>query len=159
MFETAPARKQATQLERVAGVLLAVGLLAGPAASHLYWLLGGTWGLHQENTLGIRVVSAIVLMLVVGAVLVVLARVGMWQRTLVPDRVIRLLAWAVAGVFLLEAVAGFTYSRGDYEWWLYAPVALVLGLLGLVVARSGLHGTTPARELHDDLHDSAVAEG
>lgn len=154
-----PTPTRPTPLVRVAGVLLAVGLLAGPAASHLYWLLGGTWGLHQDNTLGIRVVSAIVLMLVVGAVLVVLARVGMWQQTLVPDRVIRLLAWAVAGVFLLEAVAGFTYSRGDYEWWLYAPFALVLGLLGLVVARSGARGTNRERELHDDLHDSAVADG
>ena len=132
-----PTPNQATPLERVAGVMLAVGLLAGPAASHLYWLLGGTWGLHQESTLGIRVVGAIVLLLVLGAMLVVFARVGLWQQTLASDRVIRVLAWAVAGVFLLEAVAGFTYSRGTYEWWLYASVSLVLGLLGVVVARSG----------------------
>jgi Protein of unknown function (DUF3995) len=139
-----PTPNQATTLERVAGVLLAVGLLAGPAASHLYWMLGGTWGLHrsvgghieESTTTGIRVVAAIVLVLVVAAVLVVLARVGLWQQTLVSDRVIRILAWALAGVFVLEALAGFTYSR-EYEWWLYAPVALVLGLLALVVARSG----------------------
>ena len=139
-----PTPKRATPLERVAGVLLAVGLLAGPAASHLYWMLGGTWGLHrsvgghveESTTTGIRVVAAIVLVLVIAAVMVVLARVGLWQQALVPDRVIRLLAWAVAGVFLLETMAGLTYSR-EYEWWLYAPVSLVLGLLAVVVARSG----------------------
>jgi hypothetical protein len=139
-----PTPNQATTLERVAGVLLAVGLLAGPAASHLYWMLGGTWGLHrsvgghieESTTTGIRVVAAIVLVLVVAAILVVLARVGLWRQRLASDRVIRVLAWALAGVFLLEALAGLTYSR-EYEWWLYAPVALVLGLLALVVARSG----------------------
>ena len=112
--------------------------------THLYWILGGSWGLHrsvegqieESTTPGIRVVAAIVLVLVVAAVLVVLARVGLWQQTFVSDRVVRVLAWAVAVVFLLEALAGFTYSR-EYEWWLYAPVALALGLLALVVARSG----------------------
>ena len=136
--------EQATRLERVAGALLAVGLLAGPGVTHLYWILGGTWGIHrsvggqieESTTTGIRVVAAIVLVLVVAAVLVVLARVGLWQQTFVSDRVVRVLAWAVVVVFLLEALAGFTYSR-EYEWWLYAPVALALGLLALVVARSG----------------------
>jgi hypothetical protein len=42
----------------------------------------------------------------------------------------------LAGVFLLEAVASFTYSR-EYEWWMYGPVSLVIGLLALVVAGSG----------------------
>jgi hypothetical protein len=44
-------------------------------------------------------------------------------------------AWALAAVFLGEALASFTYSR-EYEWWLYGPVALVIGLLALVVAGS-----------------------
>lgn len=139
-----PTPNQATTLERVAGLLLAVGLLAGPAASHLYWMLGGTWGLHRSvgghveetTTTGIRVVAAIVLVLVVAAVFVVLARVGLWQQTFVPDRVLRILAWAITAIFLLEALASFTWSR-EYEWWLYGPVSLVLGLLALVVARSG----------------------
>jgi hypothetical protein len=42
----------------------------------------------------------------------------------------------VAAVFLVEAVANFTWST-EYEWWLYGPVALVIGLLALVVAGSG----------------------
>ena len=142
-----PTSKQATALQRVAGVLLTVGLLAGPAASHLYWMLGGTWGLHrsvggqieESTTTGIRVVAAIVVVLVVAAVLVALARVGLWEQTLVSDRVIRILTWALAGFFLVHALVSFAegWAGTLYEWWLYGPVGLVLGLLALVVARSG----------------------
>ena len=51
------------------------------------------------------------------------------------DRVIRIFAWALAAVFLVEAVAAFTWSR-EHEWWLYGPVPLVIGVLSLVVAGS-----------------------
>jgi hypothetical protein len=107
-------------------------------------VLGGTWGLHrsvggrieQSTTTGIRVVAAVVVVLLVAAVFVVLARVGLWQQAVVPDRMIRLFAWALAGVFLLEALANLTYNR-EYEWWLYGPVSLVIAVLALVVAGSG----------------------
>ena len=133
----------ASRRARVAALLLIVGL-AAPAGEHLYWVLGGTWGLHrsvggrveESTTTGIRVVAAVVVVLLVAAALVVLARVGIWQQAFVPDMVIRLLAWALAGVFLLEMLASFTYSR-EYEWWMYGPVALVIALLALVVAGSG----------------------
>ena len=122
----------------VVAALLIVGLAAGPAASHLYWMLGGTWGLQgADSSTGIRVVAAVVVLLVVAAMLVVLARVGLWQQEIVSDRVIRFFAWALAAVFLVETVAAFTWSRGEPEWWLYGPVSLVLGLLALVVAGSG----------------------
>ena len=109
----------ATRRIRVVAALLIVGLAAGPASSHLYWLLGGTWGLYTRGardevaTTGIRVVSALVLVLLVAAVLVVLARVGLWQQAFVSERMIRLFAWALAAVFLLETLAAFTWSRGD----------------------------------------------
>ena len=127
---------------RLAGLLLVLCLLA-PAIQHLYWVLGGTWGLHrsvdghieQSTSAGIRVVAAVVVVLVVAAILVVLARVGLWRPSLVPDGAIRLFAWALAGFFLLEALASFTYSR-EYEWWMYGPVSLVIALLALVVAGS-----------------------
>ena len=81
--------------------------------------------------------GAVVALLLVAAVLVVLARVGLWQQAIVSDRVIRFFAWALAAVFLLETLAAFTWSKGEPEWWLYGPVSLVLGLLALVVAGSG----------------------
>jgi hypothetical protein len=129
---------------RVAALLLIAGLAAGPVGTHVYWVLGGTWGLHRSGdgppegstSTGIRVVAAAVVLLLVGAVLAVLARVGFWQQGFLSDRVIRFFAWALAAVFLVETVAAFTWSR-EYEWWLYGPVSLVLGLLALRVAGSG----------------------
>ncbi|HEU5211418.1 MAG TPA: DUF3995 domain-containing protein [Gaiellaceae bacterium] len=134
----------ASRRVRVAALLLIAGLVAGPASTHVYWMLDGTWGLHrsvnghieQSSTTGIRITAAVVVVLLVAAVLVVLARVGLWQQTYVSDRLIRFFAWALAGIFLLETLASFTWSR-EYEWWLYGPASLVLALLALVVAGSG----------------------
>jgi hypothetical protein len=141
---------------RIAALLLIGGLVAGPVGTHVYWMLGGTWGLHrsvdghleQSTTTGIRAVAAVVILLLVAAAFVVLARVGFWQQAFVSDRVIRFFAWALAGVFLLEALASFTYSR-EYEWWLYGPVSLVLGLLAVVVA--GSSGAWRTRRPHRTL--------
>ena len=135
-----PRAEGATRRVRVAALLLIAGLAAGPVGTHVYWMLGGTWGLGSEGTYsatGVRVVAAVVVLMLVAAVLVVLARVGLWQQAIVSDRVIRFFAWALAAVFLLETVAAFTWSRGESEWWLYGPVSPVLGLLALVVAGSG----------------------
>ena len=77
------------------------------------------------------------IVLLIAAVLVVLAQVGWWQQAFVSDRMIRFFAWALAAVFVLETVAAFTWSRGEWGWWLYGPVSLVIALLALVVAGSG----------------------
>ena len=126
---------------RVAALLLIAGLVAGPVSTHVYWMLGGTWGLYGRSgdnvtSTGVRVVAAVVVVLLVAAVLVVLARAGLWRQALVPDRLIRLSAWALAAIFLLEALASFTWSR-EHEWWMYGPVSLAIGLLALAVAGSG----------------------
>ena len=136
----------ATKRMRVVAVLLIVGLAAGPAASHLYWLLGGTWGLHKTvvgdrvveegaTSTGTRIVAAVVVVLLIAAVLVVLARVGLWQQAFVSDWVVRFFAWALAAVFLVETVAAFTWGRSP-EWWMYGPVSLVIAALALAVAGS-----------------------
>jgi hypothetical protein len=160
---------------------LIAGLVAGPASTHVYWLLGGTWGLYTNGvrdevaSTGTRVVAAVVILLLVAAVLVVLARVGLWQQTFVSDRMIRLSASALAGVFLLETLAAFTWSRGTYgSWWLYGPVSLVIAALALVVAGSDgawprlhrPHLTLPSRTErrhrgHSTCfrHDSGAREG
>src|SRR5678815_3935449 len=61
---------------RVAALLLIIGLAAGPLSTHVYWMLGGTWGLYTRGvrddvaTTGTRVVAAVVVLLLVAAVLV-----------------------------------------------------------------------------------------
>jgi hypothetical protein len=140
----APKVEGATRRVRGAALVLILGLLAGPVSTHVYWVLGGTWGLHRSGggppegstSTGTRVVAAVVVLLLVAAVVVVLARVGLWQQAFVSDRMIRFFAWALAAVFLIETLASFTWSR-EYEWWLYGPVSLVIGLLALFVAGSG----------------------
>jgi hypothetical protein len=131
-----PRAESVSSRVRVAALVLILGLAAGPAGTHVYWMLGGTWGLHQSNSTGIRVVAAVVVVLLIAAALVVLARVGLWQQAFVSDRMIRFFAWALAAVFLLETLASFTWGRGP-EWWVYGPVSLVLAVLALVVAGSG----------------------
>jgi len=128
---------------RVSALLLIAGLVAGPVSTHVYWLLGGTWGLYTRGvrdevaTTGTRVVAAVVVVLLIAAMLVVLARIGMWHQAFVSDRMIRFFAWALAAVFLLETLAAFTWSRGEELWWLYGPVSFEIAVLALVVAGSG----------------------
>jgi Protein of unknown function (DUF3995) len=142
--QTLPERAEgASRRVRVAALLLIAGLVAGPVSTHVYWMLGGTWGLYTDGvrdevaTTGTRVVAAVVVVLLIAAVLVVLARIGMWQQAFASDRMIRFFGWALAAVFLLETLAAFTWSRGEELWWLYGPVSLVIAALALVVAGSG----------------------
>jgi hypothetical protein len=129
---------------RLAAFLLIAGLLAGPAGTHMYWMLGGTWGLHQATTIGIQVVAAAVVVLLMAAVLVVLARVGSWRQEFVSERVIRLLAWGLAVFFLGHGLLSFAEGWGGSldEWWLYGPSGLAIGLLALVVAARAERGAS-----------------
>ena len=141
-----PSARGATKRIRVVAAFLIVGLAARAGASHIYWLLGGTWGLHRTvvgdrvveegaTSTGTRIVAAVVVVLLIAAVLVVLARVGLWQQAFVSNRVVRFFAWALAAVFLAETLAAFTWSRPP-EWWMYGPVSLVIAALALAVAGS-----------------------
>ena len=146
----------AARRTRIVAILLIVALAAGPAATHLYWMLGGTWGLGgSDATTGIRIVAAGVVLLVVAAVLVVLTRVGWWQQTLLSDRLIRVLGWALAGFFLVHGLTSFAEGWAGIadDWWLYGPSGLVIGLLALIVAGSGgawprFHWPRPAHPPH-----------
>jgi hypothetical protein len=135
-----PRVERAARRIRVVAAFLIVTLAAGPAGTHLYWMLGGTSGLGgAESSTGVRVVAAVVVLLIVAAVLVVLARIGLWQQTFVSDRVIRLLAWGLAAFYLGHGLVSFAEGWAGIadEWWLYGPGGLVIGLLALVVAGSG----------------------
>ena len=89
---------------------------------------------------GIQVVAAMVVLGLVGAVLVVLARAGFWQTALLPDRCDSAPRLGAGGV-LPGPWCWSASPRGaagmEVEWWLYGPSGLVIGLLALVVAGSG----------------------
>ena len=150
---------EASTRVRAAALLLLAVLVAGPVGTHVYWLLGGTWGLHrsvdgrieESTTTGIRVVAAVVVVLLVAAALVVLARVGLWQQTFVSDRVIRVLMWGLAAFFLGHGLLSFAegWTGVLEEWWLYGPGGLVIGALALVVA--GSSGEWRIRRPHGSL--------
>jgi hypothetical protein len=136
----APKAEGATRRVRVAALLLIAGLVAGPVGTHVYWMLGGTWTVEDAaSATGVRIVAAVVVLLLGAAILVVLARVGLWQQAIVSDRVIRVLAWGLAGFFLSHALVSFAegFAMSMDEWWLYGPSGLVLALLAFVVAGSG----------------------
>ena len=99
----------------------------------------GAWARGDHSPTGVRVVAAFVVVLVALATLVVLARVGLWRQTFVSDRMIRVLAWVLAGFFLVHALTSFAEGWAGImdEWWLYGPGGLVIGLLAVVVAGSG----------------------
>src|SRR5574339_559989 len=58
--------ESASRRVRLAAFLLIAGLVAGPIGTHVYWMLGGTWGLGRSTTtIGIQLVAAAVVVLLV----------------------------------------------------------------------------------------------
>ena len=128
---------------RTAGIaarLLAVAL-ALVAALHVYWALGGEWGLAAalgrddvDSGPGLRVAAAVVAILLALAAASVLARVGTWKLPL-PWRLLSVGAWLVVAALVLVAVAN-AMSTTSLERFGFAPLALALAALALIVARA-----------------------
>ena len=116
---------------------------AGRGAGGVASLLdaGGTWGLGPEGTYsatGVRRVAAVVVLVAV-AVLVVLARVGLWRQPFV-SKAVRVNAWALTAFFLGHALVSFA------EGWAGEPGRVVAVRPGRArdrtarVGRSGVRG-------------------
>ena len=112
------------------------------AGLHAYWLLGGTWGVHAASggtysdvTTGLRVQSAVLVVLLVAGCLVARVRAGLW-RAPVSDRLVRVAMWVLTAALALAALGNFAAST-NWERFLIGPLVLVLALLALVVAGSG----------------------
>ena len=112
------------------------------AGLHAYWLLGGTWAVHaasggsySEVTTGLRIQSAVMVVLLVVAALVVRVRAGL-SRAPVSDRIARVSMWLLTAALALTAVVNFAAAT-NVERLLIGPFVLTLALLALVVAGSG----------------------
>lgn len=134
------------------------GALGALAGLHLYWALGGEWGLagalgrdHVDATNEIRAAAGVVVVVLAVATAGVLARVGVWGGGL-PWPLLKWGAWVLAGGLALVAV-GNAMSSTSLERVVFAPAALALAVLATLVARS----ERPDRQGSDGAGRDALA--
>ena len=108
---------------------------------HFYWVVGGTWGLaaalarEQVEPTGIlRLGAGAVAIALAVAAVGVLGRIGAWGRSL-PWPLFLWGTWVLVTALFLAALLNFT-ARTWLERLAFAPLALALGVLALIVARS-----------------------
>lgn len=124
---------------RTAAVLAAVGFVV-IAAFQLALALGApfgeaAWGGRRPGRLpaGLRLASGIATVFWLLATLVVLARGGFDVPT-IPSVVARWGTWALVGLLPLGALMNLI-SSSRWERFVWGPLALILAVLSLVVAR------------------------
>jgi hypothetical protein len=109
-----------------------VALVLGAPLGRAAW--GGT---HVQLPLGFRIASALAVAVWLLAALIVLGRAG-FQVSPLPSALARWGTWILVGVLPLGALMNLA-SPSSWERFGWGPVALVLAVLCLVVAR----GATP----------------
>jgi hypothetical protein len=107
----------------------------------MFWALGGSrglsavWGGNRDHLpVALRVASAFAAFLLFVGAIIVLGRARYWVS---PDRfgILRWGTWTLVVVMALSGLANFA-SSSRFERFQNGPVALILALLCLVVARS-----------------------
>ena len=108
---------------------------------HLYWVFGGTWGLaaalgRQEIDVstGLRIAAGAVAIALLIAAVGVLGRVGLWGDFL-PWVLFSWGTWALVAALFLATLLNLT-AKTWLERLAFAPIALALGGLALLIARS-----------------------
>jgi hypothetical protein len=130
----------ARRVPRFAATVVATAFIA-VACCEVFWALGGSQGLsgawggnHDHLSVGLRLASAFAAVLLVAGAIIVIGRARYWASH---DRlgIFRWGTWALVVVMMLSAIANFA-SPSSLERLLNGPVALLLALLCLIVARS-----------------------
>lgn len=125
---------------RAAGVAAAVGFLA-IAAFQVALALGAplgraAWGgATAELPPSLRLASAVAVVIWLLAAAIVLGRVGI-QVVPLPAGALRWGTWVLVALSLVGAIMNFA-SSSPWERFVWAPVAVLLALLTLMVALSG----------------------
>jgi hypothetical protein len=111
------------------------------SALHWYWAFGGSWGLAAalgreeiDASTGLRVAAAAVAVALLVAGVGVLGRVGLWGGFL-PWVLFSWGTWLLVSALFLAALVNLT-ARTWMERLVFTPVAVALGVLALIVARS-----------------------
>ena len=94
--------------------------------------MGGFY--EQQLPIGLRIVSGVAVGVWLLAALIVLGRAG-FKVVPLPAGVLRWGTWGLVGLLFVGAVMN-TASSSGWERFGWAPVALILGVLCLIVARS-----------------------
>jgi hypothetical protein len=129
-------------------VLAAIGFIA-LAVFQAALAVGAPWGLaawggeSSHLSAAQRGASAVAAVVYVAAALIVLGRVGIWG-TRGNRSVFRWGTWFLAVVMAIGAVPNFI-SQSSWENFIFGPLALVLAILCVVVARSAVPRLTPGR--------------
>ncbi len=126
--EVTPARRAAS---------LVAGFLAGFLVVNTYWGVGGKRGVAWVLGCDCTVPLALVWMqeaAVAAGIAVVLARAGIW-RLPVPGWIPRAGIWAMAAVFAAVTLQNLVGDTTPQARFLFAPLALALSALSVVVAR------------------------
>ena len=123
-----------------AGYALSVALTI-LSVLHLYWAFGGTWGLAAalgreeiDASTGLRIASGAVAIALLIAAVGVLGRVGLWGHFL-PWPLFSWGTWTLVTALFLAVLINLT-ARTWMERLAFAPIALALGVLALIIARS-----------------------
>ena len=124
-------------LHRPVGVMLAV-VLGLITLLHVYWALGGRWGLAEALGGPTKPVPPALLIWVVAALLasavaVVLGRVGVWGGDM-PGWLFALGSWGLALALVLAALVNLR-AHTDWERLGFGPFCLLLAFAAALVAR------------------------
>jgi hypothetical protein len=128
-------------LVRTAAIVAAAGLVA-IAAFQISLALGAplgraAWGgAHVRLPAGFRLASGFAALFWAGATLIVLARAG-YEVAPIPSTLARWGTWLLVGLLPLGAVMNFA-SSSPWERYLWGPLAVVLAVLCLIIARSAV---------------------
>lgn len=134
---------------RRAGVAAAIGF-AGIAVFQIALAAGVPWGhaawggAHAHLSTAQRTGSAVAVVVMAAAALIVLGRAGLWsagRRT----RLFRWGTWFLAGVSGIATLMNFA-SHSHWENLTFGPAALVLTALCILVARSAPGGLQPGTD-------------
>ena len=105
-------------------------------------------GANAHLAPGLRIASGITVAIWVFAALVVLGRTG-YRVSKIPFRVCLYGTWVLFGYLSLGTLMNIA-SRSNWERFLQAPIALILAVLCLLVARAA---TPPPRDSHQVTRD------
>lgn len=143
-YASAGQRRRGMSTPTTPAVAVAVGFLAiaafqaalalGAPLGYAAW--GGT---HTHLPVKLRIASAFAVGIWVLAALIILGRAG-FQVSPLPSAFARWGTWILVGVNFLGALMNFA-SHSNWERFLWAPVALILAVLCLVVALSRSAGS------------------